>query len=383
MKNTSIWAILLVTILLQACKKDLILPSNLTNNPLTSNFDKQVDEVVAKYKNKLNTVGLNIGILKEGKALFYGYGETAKGNNQIPNENTFFEIGSITKTFTAIAAQQWLQEKGLSAKTSIQPFLASDVPPLSKGGVQVTFEHLLTHSSGIPYMPSNFDLSSGNAAKAWASYTTPMLMTFLKKDPLINIPGTRFVYSNTGMGLVGTILATQNNTTIGEYIFTNVCMPLGLQNTKAMLNASEKQHMATGYNNGKPTDYWENLGALDGAGILRSTPSDLLKYATININPPSTSLGKAILACQVPTFADTEKLGTETKIGLSWIVVKSPKDGSPLLFHDGGTGGFSTFLVISTSKKAAVAIFLNHRAKDDANERTRKNMLDELLALIL
>lgn len=94
------------------CKKELIAPADLSNNLQETELDKAVDAIVQKHRNQLNTVGMTVGIWKDGNSNVYGYGETQKGGGQIPDAHTFFEIGSITKTFTATATVQWLNEKG-------------------------------------------------------------------------------------------------------------------------------------------------------------------------------------------------------------------------------------------------------------------------------
>jgi CubicO group peptidase (beta-lactamase class C family) len=380
MKNTFFFALLLLSFL--GCKKELIAPADLSNNLQETELDKTVDAIVQKHRNQLNTVGMTVGIWKDGNSYIYGYGETQKGGGQIPDAHTFFEIGSITKTFTATATVQWLNEKGLSLDSPIHPFLPSNVPVLSKDGAEVTFKQLMNHSSGLAYFPSNLNLLF-NISKSLANYSEAKLFDYLEKGKLNAKPGTTFEYSNTAVGLQGTILARENKKTYGAYIQEKVCDPLGLYETKVVLSADEKLRLSKGYKGGKEVNYWESLGALDGAGVLRSTTSDLLKYGQAVINPPNNALGKAMRTCQEPTFKDAKNLGDYDEVCLGWFNIK-PGDGSgSLLFHNGGTGGFNTNLFVDKTRKVVLTVCfnsINEGAKEEDAARTALN--NELLSLL-
>ena len=144
--------------LLTACGQEEIQvsPTINTNNPLQSAVDNAVQKAYLKSYKDLNTVGVSIGLYKNGVANYYGYGETKKGNGTPPNKNTFFEIGSITKTFTSIAAMNMLSEKGQTIENPIRPYLPNDLPTLARDGIEVNFKHIVTHTSGLSYFPDNF-----------------------------------------------------------------------------------------------------------------------------------------------------------------------------------------------------------------------------------
>jgi CubicO group peptidase (beta-lactamase class C family) len=380
MKNLILLALLAFGIL--GCNKELIAPAALSNNPKESRLDKDIDSLVQKHGKNLNTVGMTIGYWKNGQTRIYGYGETELGKGQTPDAHTFFEIGSITKTFTATAIMEWLNEKGLSLDSQIQPFLPTDIPVLSKEGVAITFKQLLVHSSGLAYFPSNINLK-GNIANALAAYTETNLFDFLKNGKLNNVPGTTYEYSNTAFGLAGTILARENKMTYGEYIQEKVCTPLGLTGTKATLSPAEKERLSKAYKSGKPTDFWESIGALDGAGVIKSTTSDLIKYGVACINPPQNELGKAMRATQEPTFKDAKNLGEGIDQCLAWLKI-NPKDGSaPVFFHNGGTGGFNTNIFVDKTNNLVVVVCYNSYDDSRKEESTARGELNnELIYLI-
>jgi CubicO group peptidase (beta-lactamase class C family) len=382
MKNAIVIGLLIAGSIL-GCTKDPIAPAELSTNPLMSQRDKDIDALVQKHRNALNTVGMTVGFWKDGESSTYGYGEIKKGGKQVPDAHTFFEIGSITKTFTAAAMVQWLNEKGLSLESPIQPFLPSSIPALSKGGVAVNFKQILNHSSGIAYFPSNLNLLLNDDAKELARYSEAKLFDYLEKGKLNATPGTTYEYSNTAMGLAGTILARENKTTYGDYLRMKMCEPLGLFETKAQLTAEEKIRMADGHRGGKKVDLWESLGALDGAGVLRSTTSDLLKYGAACINPPNTPLGRAMSTAQVSTLKNAKNLIESVEVCLGWHQLKTEDKTGTLLFHDGGTGGFNCSLILDKEKKLVLVVCYNSYnggSKAEAEARTALN--NDLLLLL-
>jgi serine-type D-Ala-D-Ala carboxypeptidase/endopeptidase len=183
--------ILVLTIV--SCKKNIEIPeTNIEkfNNPLSNGIDSAVHSAYLKHKDSVNTVGMSIGLYKGGKIYYYGYGETVKGNNTPPNEKTFFEIGSITKTYTAIATQLMLLEKNQAINQPIRVSLPDSIPVLEKEGVEVTFKHLINHTSGIPYFPGNFDNfnTAEELAESIKTYDKNKLLSFLKQNPLLFKP---------------------------------------------------------------------------------------------------------------------------------------------------------------------------------------------------
>lgn len=374
--------LLFTLFVLSACEKAVIIPSDLSNNPLLTITDIEVDKIFKSHKAGLNTVGVSIGIFKDGQTYFYGYGETAKGNGVIPNPNTYFEIGSITKVYTAIAIVKMLEGEGKSIETPIKSYLPADLPTLNRNGVELTFKHLLTHTSGLPYMPNNLPLSFyTNAANGWREYDNQKLYSSLKNARLAFTPFTDFAYSNTAFGTLGVILERKYGKDYGEIIEELVLQPLNLQNTSAYFEKTNTTNWSKGYNtSGKENDYWKTLNALDGAGVLKSNTNDMLLFARSNINIPNNSLTDALLIAQIINtniVRDSEYARTVNCLG--WFSYQNK--GVPnktFLFHNGGTGGFNSDLLINKDKQSALVILFN----TDGNTDSRQLLLRDLLMLI-
>lgn len=372
----------LMLLILGACTKEPVAPSELSNNPLLSDQDRAVDNAFKAHQSGLNTVGLSIGILKNGQYSYYGYGETAKGNRIIPNQNTYFEIGSITKVYTAIAIVKMLEDEGKSIDTPIEAYLPADLPTLNRDGVELTFKHLLTHTSGLPYMPNNLGVSFyTNTAKGWREYDNNKLFSALKSTRLAFEPFTDFTYSNTAMGTLGVILERKYGKDYGDIIKEMILQALNLQATSAYFEETDLANWAKGYkSNGKESDYWITLNALDGAGVLKSNASDMLKFAQANIELPKSPISNSLSLCQnIFTNIVRETNFDKTVNCLGWFSYQNKGiNDETFLYHNGGTGGFNSELFINLERESGLVLLFN----TDGGTEGRELFIRELLRII-
>ena len=367
--------------LLTACGKEevLVSPTINTNNPLQSAVDNAVQKAYLKSYKDLNTVGVSIGLYKNGVANYYGYGETKKGNGTAPNKNTFFEIGSITKTFTSIAAMNMLSEKGQTIENPIRPYLPNDLPTLARDGIEVNFKHIVTHTSGLSYFPDNFGTGyyTGNLRGEFENYDKNKMFTWLLNTPLRNKPFTKWEYSNGAMGVLGTILELNYGKSYGAIMKEKIFTPLQLNDTKTDIAETDLTRWAAGYSNGKEVPYWNSLNAMNGAGVIKSTTSDMIKYGLANMNPPNTPLGKAIAKTQEITYVESIAAG-RIKINpqLGWFqLIHLGLPNETFIWHNGGTGGFSSDMFINKNKKSILVMLYNTDKGTEAREDFRLELL--------
>ena len=321
-----------------------------TTNSMQSPLDKQVDSSIQPYINQMATVGLSIGILKDGKTIFYGYGETTKGNKEIPNEHTLFEIGSLTKTFTAILLADAVLKGKVQLNDPINKYLPDDVPALEYEGHPITLLTLANHSSGIPRMPNNFHPK--NPADPYIDYTDNDLFDFYRKFKPTRKPGEKYEYSNLAVGTLGVILERVNKEKFETLFINTICKPLQMNETKEFLLPTDSARFAKGYNeDGNFNPAW-NFKSLQAAGAIRSTAADLLKYAAANLGGAPGNLNKDLQKTHVQTFSDGGN-----KVCLGWHLIKPGQD--EVIFHNGQTGGYHSYLAINPEKKFAVVILSN------------------------
>lgn len=190
-----------------------------TTNKLLIPTDKTVEQVARPYIQKANTVGLSIGILKDGQISTYNYGETVSGNNRMPTPNTIFEIGSITKTFTSVLLAYYVNEGKVKLNDPITRYLPDSVRT-NKALSAVTLLTLSNHTSGLERMPGNLNIQPGDELNPYKTYNKQQLFAFLKTCKLNNPPGQLYDYSNLGVGLLGTILSQVSGKTLSKWLLT-------------------------------------------------------------------------------------------------------------------------------------------------------------------
>ncbi len=321
------------------------------NNPLITELDKKVDSLVVPFMGNRNTVGLVLGVLKDGKTYFYGYGETEKGNMQIPNEHNLFEIGSISKTFTATLLAYYIGQGKVKADDPVNKYLPDSINSLEKNGKKVTLQSLSNHSSGLPRLPGDLFKEASNA-NPYAHYDNKRLFGFLKNYQLTREPGAQYEYSNLAVGLLGVILEKVSGKPYEQMVKEIIFQPLGMKETMVTIGKKDSARFTQGYDpRGEPAHSWEFI-SLTAAGGIRSTVNDMLLYAKGELGDAKPALQNAIELTHQPTFA----FGS-TKVGLGWHFYEfgDYKYSS----HNGQTGGYCSSMTMDRKNKIAVVILTN------------------------
>lgn len=325
-----------------------------TSNPLKTGQDKKVDASARTYIQKTNTVGLCIGIINNGNISTYGYGETARGNGKIPDADNIFEIGSLTKTFTAAILAYYVNDGRVKLSDPIIKFLPDSVTsnPALDG---ITLEMLSNHTSGLPRLPEDFFTHAKDAADPYKDYTEDLMFSYLKNCKPVTKPGVQYVYSNFAVGLLGDILEhVSGGQTYTQMLTEMITKPLYMESTAQHLTNLLKPRFVPVYNeDGAETLHWD-WDALAPAGALNSSLNDLLIYAKANMAKPTTRLTKALALTHQITYDKTPK------VGLGWHIITV--NGVDYYFHDGGTGGSSTFFAFNIEKNIAVILLSNSAA---------------------
>ncbi len=323
-----------------------------SSNTAAAKFDRYVDSVALSYSRKGHTHALAIGIVNAGKTNGFYYGETEKENKQLPDENTLFEIGSISKTFTATLLAYLVQTGQVNLDDSITQYLPDSVaanPDLQR----ITLQQLANHTSGFPRMPTNIEATAADhPLDPYKDYTKQHLYTYLKSYKADIPPDSTYQYSNLGFGLLGDILSTVYGKPYDEMVQEIICQPLELKNTTEHPNP-DNQYLAKVYNEkGQETPIW-TFDALAAHGSLKSTVSDLLTYAKAHFKMPETDLEHALALTRQFTYFNPP----ETDIGLAWHM--NLRGDELIYWHNGGTFGSSSYLAFTPDKKIAVVVLSN------------------------
>jgi CubicO group peptidase (beta-lactamase class C family) len=332
-------------------------PALNSSNSMITVLDKKIDVEIRHALKRKKMVGLAVGILANGNTTFFGYGETKRGNGEIPNEHTIFEIGSITKTFTAIILASAVTEGKVNLNDPINKYLPDSIPSLGYNATAVTLVTLSNHSSGLPRLPSNIEAS--DEVDPYKNYDASDLYSFYKNFKLSRKPGEKMEYSNLGGATLGVILERVYRMRYDSLVVKMICDPLDMRDTRIVVPAGDLLRLAQGYaSDGKAASAWA-WKAFAGAGGLRSTTADMLKYAKANMDSAPPPLNKVIPLTHVTTFHINDNIG----IGLGWIIYSSHHH--KWFAHDGETGGFQSFLIVDPIKQTAVVVLSNKATDDD------------------
>jgi CubicO group peptidase (beta-lactamase class C family) len=291
--------------------------------------------------------GFVIGVFQGGRTDVFSYGETARGSGVAPGADTVYEIGSITKVFTALLLADAVERGDLRFDDPVQKLLAGRAR-MPVEGSPITLAHLATHTSGLPRLPDN--LEPGDPANPYADYGVEQMYTFLGRHRLRRAPG-EYEYSNLGAGLLGHALAVKAGRSYEELLVERVLTPLGLSDTRITLAPDQRRRLAPGHDAGlRPAKNWD-LPAIPGAGGLRSTCRDLLAFAKAGLDGKSGPLARAMAL----SLRERSKVGSGQAIGLGWHIAE---DGVTR-WHDGGTGGYWSWLAVLPDRGLAVVVLAN------------------------
>lgn len=330
-------------------EKEEVISQTETETPL----DFYIDSVANTYIKKGNTQSLALAVFHKNKYKTFLYGETEEGNGTLPTENTLYEIGSITKVFTATLLADLVTKGIIHLDDSIATFLPDSVSsnPSLKG---ITFKTLANHTSGLPRMADNWNHITGFDEKdPFAVYDQEALFDFLQHYKASREPGEEYEYSNLGYGLLAELIAMISKKPYAQYLQETISGPIQLSNTTDQPNEKKQQTILQGLDTeGNITPLW-NWKVMVGAGGLKSNIRELMLFAVEQFKMPENDLQNAMALTRQFTFFTPDNMD----IGLAWHM--NMLDGIIYFHHTGGTGGSSSFIGLSPDTKTAVVILSN------------------------
>ena len=330
-----------------------------------------------------------VGIVrKDGTKEFYSAGTLKADGTKEVDANTIFEIGSISKVFTTLLMAQMEEQGDLKFSDHAQRFLPAGVTMPTQEEISpqsgetppthITLEHLATHTSGLPRIPSNFQPK--DPSNPYADYTFQQMYDFLSSYELEAEVGQEPAYSNLGMGLLGHILGLQAGKSYEELLIVRICEPLGMDSTTTKPRSRDAPRVAGAHMGITPVSAWE-FAALAGCGDINSTASDMLIFAAANLGQMNTPLLNTMRRCHAPRVTSAN---SPIKIGLGWHVLGQP--GREIVWHNGGTGGFASFMGLRPDTGEGVIVLSNasYRGVDRIGFHLLDDghTLDKLLKLI-
>jgi serine-type D-Ala-D-Ala carboxypeptidase/endopeptidase len=353
---------------------DLHVQHAYTVMPDTHDLKKQIGKMGASYLKSRPNGGLVIAIYQRGAKSFQGFGKISDANSNPPDARTIFEIGSITKIFTAAALAKMANDGIVKLSDSIDFYLPQKVVSPKLNGRGITLENLATHTSGLPRLPENLLATAKDQRNPYANYTTENLYADLSAVKLKSEPGKKSDYSNYGYGLLGKILELKMGKSYETVIQENISAPLELRDTTTQLSPQQKARLTPGHNpQGQVVPNWD-FDALTGCGAIRSNGEDLMKLVEANLTETNSQISKAL--------ADTQKIHFKTftgGVGLGWQIQNQIQDVT-FHWHNGGTGGYVSFIGFDRQNQVGVVILSNY-GDAWANDSSVDKMGFELLKI--
>ncbi|MDX2202315.1 MAG: serine hydrolase domain-containing protein [Hyphomicrobiaceae bacterium] len=277
-------------------------------------------------------------------------------------QDVLFEIGSITKVFTALLLARLVVDGEIEPDRPI-----GEICPAFAGvPAWVTPSSLASHTSGLPrlHVPLWTLLVKGVPDDPYADFTRDQLIAWMRAWRPARPPRTTSPrYSNLGFGLLGEVLAMSQGAEYDALLRDKVLNPLGLTATSIALTSDQQRRFSTPHAaSGRPVMPW-TFRAMAGAGALRSTAGDLARLAdhvVAALEHPATRLHRAIALTASPVAGFGRKgLATPMAQCLGWISMTLGAADHRMLFHDGGTAGSTSALYVCPRQRAAIIVLAN------------------------
>jgi serine-type D-Ala-D-Ala carboxypeptidase/endopeptidase len=318
---------------------------------MTPASPEQIQSALDAYTAGFHGSAVVVGVVEGESVKTYASGDLGPGRPRL-GDTTIFQIGSVTKTFTATLLAAMILDGEVRLNGPIQTYLPPGVRAPSYSGKPIVLENLAAQNSGLPRLPTNLHPSNPN--DPYADYTPALLWQFLSSYTLSRAPGVAYEYSNLGVGLLGDLLARRAGEPYGALLARRVTDPLQMRDTTLVLSPAQRDRLAPGYSvDGHPQPPWR-MGALEAAGGLFSDVRDMLQYLQANLAASGGSLGSAMALAQTPRAPDDSPNGT-TRVGFVWLT--NVANGNA--FMNGETGGYHAFIAFNRANRVGVVVLAN------------------------
>ncbi len=291
-----------------------------------------------------------IGVVDADGPRTLGFGRVDPAGNTAPDGDSIFELGSVTKSYTAVL----LADMQLRGEVDLQRPIDALVPSLrarlpDDGRAAPTLAQLLTHTAGLPREPANVDVADGNR---YAHYSTADLLEALPQA-LRERDAQSNGYSNLGYVLIESVIESVAGEPFESLLQERVLKPLRLEHTHFTVPASQQPLRVSGFRQGRHTPALV-LGEFQALGGLRASARDVLSYLAALAGLRSTPLAAAMHHTQ------GERPGPGgVPVGLSWSLARVPGSDEVVYYHKGGTPGFVAFAGFNPARRVGAVVLVS------------------------
>ena len=324
------------------------------------------------------STGMVLVIVRGHQVFFRGYGETAPGSHQLPNQNSFVRLCSLTKIFTTDMLMKLVADGTVRLDDPLQKFAPAQIAVPSRGAA-ITLADLAMHTSGLPR-------ELGNPPSQTPHFTFPDYRTrwrWLPNQRLLSTPGTAALYSNVAYDFLGDALAAAEQQPYPRLLADRTLHPLHMWNTTYYPTANQCSRLLMSAHDERPCTVTE---ATAGSSGLYSTASDMTIWLQYLLGTAAPAIPAQQQRAQdvylLPSRLIREKgldhAGEPTGIGLGWIHILPEDSASQIIEKTGGGAGFATYIAMNRSRH--IALFL---AATDGAVDTHLNIFNAANKLLL
>lgn len=315
--------------------------------------------VIAQFEQQIEAEGhpaIIVAVVGGDASRVYGFGQLDSGEK--PDGTTFFEIGSITKTFSALLLADAVETGQVTLDQPVQELVPDFVIP-TRDELEITLETLATQRSGLPRLPSNF--APADISNPYVDYDAAKLQSFLADYTLPRDPGTAYEYSNLGYALLGYALGENAGSDYVTLLDTRIFEPLGMLESLPGVSGVDETRLAKGHSSaGHPVPNWD-FSVLAPTGAIVSHGDDMLRYLNANMGRLDSALYPAMQLAHQPR---AEGPAPSMPIGLGWMSVPSAR--GDIIWHNGMTGGYASFMGFLADGSRGVVVLTNISKSVDA-----------------
>lgn len=307
-------------------------------------------------------VGLVSAVVLDGDVTFRAYGESGDSQKTL-DEDSIFDVGSITKVFTGILLAEMSERGELRLDDPLHRYLPKGSKVPRQGDRVITLIDLATHTSGLPRLsPNQMTSEKFDPNDPYAHVDETHLLDGLSQAEPEGTIGETVRYSNFGFELLGLALGKAAGSSYAELLDERVCGPLGLKDTSVWAEARQETRLVPGHDDmAERTPFWRT--PVPGDGGVVSTGRDLAAFVQANLEGVEGSLGKALEVARRARVSE----GSGRSHGLGWVIAQEKK-GVRYHWHNGGVGGYGSFMALEMDKRAGVVLLANshHSGEMDA-----------------
>ena len=314
----------------------------------SQSYLSKIDSLAQAYVDSNHSFGLSLAIIDSNKVHYINKGFLSAKKEKQVSENTIYEIGSCTKTMNGLLLANAVVEGKAKLEDYIDDYLKPEVNFKLKLQNKITFQHLVTHCSGLPPLHSSKELANDT------NYDSLMPHAHVNEQYAYNLLNNldslesqdEFVYSNFGTGLLGLLMERIYSKNWEELFQEKIAQPLNMENSSTLV--SDKYSYAIGHDDKDKETPFINPGFMIGAGKVKSNTIDMAKY----IRTQLFSDREEIIASQ-EILKDYDGL----LVAYAWY--GDYNNGHKVLLHQGDTFGQSSVILFIKDMKIGYVILTN------------------------